>query len=178
MSIKTLFFLAVATTMSVFAQSPDSVQREAIKKLDWWVGQWKGEAWSSMGPGRRDTTMMVETIRKDLDGTLIMIEGLGRRKMQHVEEGEIVHHAIAVLSYDDKKKSYRWHSWRIPGGLYQETEPTVTDRGYQWSMDTPRGKMRYAVTLDEKGQWEEVGEFSSDGQSWRQFFGMVLNRVQ
>ncbi len=178
MSTRILFFLAVATTMSVFAQSPDSVQTEAIKKLDWWVGQWKGEAWISMGPGRRDTTMMVETIRKDLDGTLIMIEGLGRRKMPTMQEGDVVHHAFAVVSYDDKKKSYRWHSWRVPGGTHQETEPTITDRGFQWRMETPRGKMRYTAALNEKGQWEEIGEFSSDGQTWRQFFGMLLSRVQ
>ena len=48
-----------------------------MQKLDWWVGQWKGEEWSSMGPGRHDTTMMVETNRKGLDGTILFVEGVG-----------------------------------------------------------------------------------------------------
>jgi hypothetical protein len=120
---------------------------------------------------------MVETIRKNLDGTIILIEGVGRRKMPQMVDGEIVHHAFAVLSYDEKKHSYRWQSWRIPGGLYNEVEPTITERGFQWSMETPRGKMRYTATLNEKGEWEEIGEFSRDGQDWHPFFGMLLRRV-
>jgi hypothetical protein len=178
MKIGIVLVLVVASSISLFGQTPDSVQREAIKKLDWWVGQWQGEAWSSTGPARRDTTMMVETIRKNLDGTIILVEGLGRRKMPHMEEGEIVHNAFAVLSYDVSGKTYRWQAWRIPGGIFTESWPTVTEHKFQWSMETPRGKMRYSVKLNEKGQWEEVGEFSSDGQTWRQFFGMHLNRTQ
>jgi hypothetical protein len=178
MNTRIVLCFIVATTFSLFAQSADSVQREGIKQLDWWVGQWKGDAWSSMGPGRRDTTMMVETIRKNLDGTIILIEGLGRRKMPPMEEGDIVHHAFAVLSYNDKKQSYRWQAWRIPGGIYTEIEPIVKEDKFYWSMETPRGKMKYSVTLNDKGQWEEIGEFSSDGQTWRQFFGMLLSRVQ
>ena len=177
MRIRSVFFLFIGATISVSAQSPDSVQRVAIKKLDWWVGQWKGEAWTSMGPGRRDTTNMVETIRKNLDATIILIEGLGRRKMPQMVEGEIVHHAFAVLSYDEKRKSYRWQSWRIPGGVYNETEPAVTEQSFQWSMETPRGKIRYTATLNEKGEWEEIGGFSTDGQTWRPFFGMLLRRM-
>jgi hypothetical protein len=178
MKLENVLFLIVASATSLFGQPPDSVQREAINELDWWVGQWKGEAWSSMGPERRDTTLMVETIRKGLDGSIIVVEGQGRRKMPHMEEGDVVHHAFAVLSYDDRKKTYRWQAWRIPGGIYTESWPVVTENKFQWSMETPRGKMRYSIKLNEKGQWEEVGEMSSDGQTWRHFFGMLLTRTQ
>ena len=171
-----LFFMAC--TVSLLAQSSDSAQREAMKKLRWWVGEWRGEAWTSTGPGRRDTTTMVETIRMELDGTIIIVEGLGQKKMQQMQHGETAHHAFAVISYDDKKASYRWHSWRVPGGLYNETEPIVSDQSFRWSMETPRGKIRYTATLNAKGQWEEKGEFSVDGQTWRPFFGMLLNRVE
>jgi hypothetical protein len=172
-----LFLLAVSTC-SLFAQSPDSLQREAIKKLDWWVGEWKGEAWSSMGPGRRDTTLMVENIKKDLEGTILLIEGVGHRKVGESEEGEIVHHALAVLSFDARKGTYRWQAWRTPGGIYTDTEPTVAERQLQWGMETPRGRMRYTLTVNEQGQWEETGEFSADGKTWYPFFGMSLTRTR
>lgn len=170
--------LILLTTFSLAAQPADSLQREALKNLDWWIGQWKGEAWSSMGPARRDTTIMVESIKKNLDGTIMLVEGLGRRKMQHMEDGDIVHHAFAVLSFDDKKQSFRWQAWRVPGGMYSESVPSISENKFRWSMETARGKMRYSITLNDKGQWEEIGEFSSDGQTWRQFFGMLLSRVQ
>lgn len=173
-----VLLLLAAPIMSLFAQTPDSVQRDAVQKLDWWVGQWKGEAWSSMGPGRHDTTMMVETIRKGLDGTIIFVEGVGRRKLPEAKEGDIVHNAFAVLSYDARKKAYRWQAWRVPGGIYTEAWPIVGANTFQWGMETPKGKMRYSMTLNENGQWQEVGEFSPDGQTWQQFFGMLLARAQ
>jgi hypothetical protein len=168
--------LLFATTVSLFAQTPDSVQRSALEKLNWWVGQWKGEAWNSTGSGGRDTTVMLETIKKDLDGTIIIVEGTGRRKLPGMEQGDIVHNALAVLSYDHVKKMYRWQAWRTPGGIYTESWPVVTENSFEWSMETPRGKMRYSIKLNGNGQWEELGEFSSDGQNWRPFFGMLLDR--
>lgn len=176
--MKSLFFLSLflASIVSLFAQSPDSVQRSALEKLNWWVGQWKGEAWNSTGSGGRDTTVMLETIKKDLDGTIILVEGVGHRRIQGMEQGDIVHNALAVLSYDQTKKAYRWQAWRTPGGIYTESWPVVTGDSFQWSMETPRGKMRYSIKLNSKGQWEELGEFSSDGQTWRPFFGMLLDR--
>jgi hypothetical protein len=174
--IRIVFFLLAVSTSSVFAQSPDSLQREAMKKLDWWVGEWKGEAWSSMGPGRGDTTLMVESVKKDLEGTILLIEGVGHRKLAQSEEGEIVHHALAILSFDARKGTYRWQAWRTPGGIYTDTEPTVADRQLQWGMETPRGQMRYSLRLSDKEEWEETGEFSADGKTWHPFFGMSLTR--
>ncbi len=178
MNGKILFFLTVAATLSAAAQSIDSVQRAEINKLGWWVGKWEGKAWNSTEPGKQDTTTMVETIRKNLDGTIILVEGVGRRLMPKQEKGAIVHHAFAVLSYDEKKLSFRWQAWRIPGGIYTEAAPAVTDSSFSWSMESPRGKMRYSIKLNEKKQWEETGEFSSDGQNWHPFFGMLLNKVR
>jgi len=177
MKTRLFCFLTITVTVATFAQSPDSIQAEAMRKLDRWIGQWEGEAWSSTTPGRRDTTLMNETIRKELDGTIIIIEGVGHRKMPNMQEGPIVHHAFAVISFDMKTKSYRWHAWRVPGGVHTETIPTITDRHFQWGMETPRGKMKYNGALNDKGQWQEVGEFSSDGQTWYAFFGMLLDKI-
>lgn len=178
MKVMIAIFFIVSSTVGLFAQSPETLQRAALQKLNWWVGEWRGEAWTSMGPARRDTTMMIETIKKNLDGMIVIIEGLGRRKLPQMQEGEVVHHAFAVVSFNEKKGTYRWQSWRIPGGIFNEVEPTISDRGFQWSMETPRGKMKYTAKLNEKEQWEEIGEFSTDGQTWRPFFGMLLNRVK
>jgi hypothetical protein len=32
--------------------------------------------------------------------------------------------------------------------------------------------------VTEKGEWNEVGEFSRDGEKWMQFFEMTLTKVQ
>ena len=101
-----------------------------------------------------------------------------RKETSEGEEAPPVHHALAVVSYNDRKRAFRWQSWRTPGGIYTETEPVVSDGGFQWGMTTPRGKIRYTGKLAGDGQWVESGEFSADGQTWRVLFGMTLTRRQ
>ena len=47
----------------------------------------------------------------------------------------------------------------------------------QWAMETPGGQIRYTITLNDAGQWFEIGEMSQDGETWRQIFEMTLDRV-
>lgn len=122
-----IILLAFVTLLA--AQSPDVLhketmkQKEAIKKLQWWIGEWKGEAWTQMGPVKRETVHMTETIKSHLDGTVILVEGVGRRGGSGPDKGEIVHNAFAVVSYDSKAGKYRWNSWRVPGGFTTSMSP-------------------------------------------------------
>ena len=113
-----LALLLLTITSLSFAQSPVDVQQNAMKKFGWIVGEWEGMAWSQMGPDRRDTVVMHEIIEFDLDQTIVDVEGIGKDPA-----GNIVHHARAVLSYNTQTEKYQWHSWRIPGGLFNEHEP-------------------------------------------------------
>jgi hypothetical protein len=36
--------------------------------------------------------------------------------------------------------------------------------------------MRYTIKHNEKDEWFEVGEMTQDGQTWRKFFEMTLER--
>ena len=167
--VSVLIWLVFSTL--AFAQSPEEVQKEAMKEFSWIVGEWEGIAWSQMGPNQRDTFLMHEIISYDLDQTIVDIEGIGKDP-----SGEVVHHARAVLSFNAQSGKYQWHSWRIPGGLYNEHEPNLTSDGFIWEMENPRGKMRYTTTHTEDDGWFEIGEFSPDGSNWFKFFEMNLTR--
>lgn len=174
-----LFLLFTLLSIPAVAQQPDSIQREAISKLNWLAGQWKGEGFAEYRPGQRSYVNMTETIEPRLNGTVLLIEGLGRRKLADAQEGEIVHNAMAVVSYDEKAKKYRWQAWRIPGGSYLDTDLKVGDQTLEWSMTTPQGgATRFAIKLNEKGEWHEIGEYSPDNKSWNKFFEMTLRKVK
>ncbi len=49
---------------------------------------------------------------------------------------------------------------------------------FVWGFETPRGMMRYTITLDAQGRWSESGERSADGQTWQPFFAMTLDRIK
>src|ERR1700730_13798832 len=94
--------------------TPDA-QRDAMKKLDFLVGEWKGESWSEFVPGKRTTSQGTETVQSKLNGLLVVMEGVHRRKGDDKEEGKVTHSAFAVASYGDKAKQYRVQAYTDRG---------------------------------------------------------------
>lgn len=163
-----------------FGQDPKAiaVQQEAMKKLTFLVGQWKGESWTEFVPGQRQMSQGTETIQNKLNGLLVVIEGVHQRKVADKGAGDVVHHAFGVVSYDEKGKRYRFQAYTDRGN-YTEAEARVGDGKLEWGFRIPQfGEVRYTITLTEKGQWFEIGEVSADGKEWRKFFEMTLDRVK
>jgi hypothetical protein len=163
---------------SSLGQPPAPVaQREAMKKLDFLVGQWKGEGWMEVG-GQRRMFKGTEVVRRKLDGLLLAIEGLHRGKVGEKDEEAVVHNALALVSYDDKAKRYRFQAF-TSRGTYEDAEAKVSDGQLVWGMKVPQiGEMRFTIRRDETGRWLEIGEVSQNGKEWRKFFEMTLERVE
>jgi hypothetical protein len=154
-----------------------AAQREAMKKLEFLSGEWKGQSWIEFVPGQRSASAGTETVETRLDGLLLTLEGIHRRKIGDRETDEIVHSAFTVVSYDDKAKRYRFQAYTGRGN-YTEAEAKVGDGQLQWTFRIPQlGEVRYTISVD-KGRWSEIGEMSPDGQQWRKFFEMNLERVK
>lgn len=150
-----------------------TAQRAAMKKLDVWVGEWKGTGWIRMGPQKNDFTI-TETIQSKLDGLALHIEGLGKANEAASGREVTTHNAIGVITYDDKAKRYRfWHfkAGDVPG----EAELKVIDGGFEWERRTDRGTARFTSKVD-GDNWQEVGEASNDGKTWVKFMEMRLQR--
>lgn len=157
--------------VALLAQTPASGQRAEMKKLDWLVGHWKGTGWIQMGPQGRQEFTQTETIQGKLDGLVLVIEGEAKSK----EDGSTIHTALAFVSYDEPAKTFRWRAFTAEG-RQTDAEAKVGADTLEWGLQTPRGRMRYIIKLNEKGEWFEVGEMTQDGQTWRQFFEMTLQR--
>ncbi len=170
--ICTAFVLFAMTPGSSWAQRLDpTAHLEAMKKLDFLVGHWEGEGWSEYRPGQRHPFQSIEIVESKLGGELLLIEGL------HKNGEATVHHAFAMLSYDTRAGQYRFRSYLSGrgGGNFEAKAPE--EGVMQWGMETPGGQIRYTITLNDAGQWFEVGEMSQDGETWRQIFEMTLDRV-
>jgi hypothetical protein len=166
--------LTLVAIIGVFAaEQPTSkeIQRREMKKLDWFVGHWKGTGWIQMGPQGRHEFTQTETIEAKLDGLVLIIEGLGKAK----EDGSTVHTALAFVSYDPHANKFRWHAFTPEGQI--DTEAKVGTDTLEWTLQIPqRGRMRYLITRNEKGEWIEVGEMIQDDQKRHKFFEMTLRK--
>ena len=150
-----------------------AVHQEAMKKLEFLAGTWKGKAWYSMGPNRKHEVEQTETVQIKQQGVVLLVEGLGR----DASSGAIVHDAMGVLSYDDVSKTYRLTSWAGAGrsGVF---DASVGSNRLEWGMKNESGTIRYTLVINEKGEWFEIGERSSDGATWIKFCEMTLQKVQ
>jgi hypothetical protein len=157
---------------------PGAANVEAMKKLSFLVGEWTGEGWTEFVPGQRRTSPITENVQLRLGGTIMIVEGLGKKKAQGEQAEAVTHHAFGIISYDDKAKLYRLRSY-LADGRSTDAEASFTDEGFQWRFQVPGNtSIRYTVKLNDKGEWFERGEMSRDGKTWRQFHEMTLQKVK
>jgi hypothetical protein len=173
-----MFVLVTTGALSAPGQPPaPAAQQDAMKKLDFLVGQWKGEGWMDVA-GQRRTFKGTEVVQRKLDGLLLAIEGLHRGQVGEKGEEGIVHNAFALVSYDDKAKRYRLQAF-TSRGAHEDGEATVSEGKLVWGMKVPQfGEIRFTIKLDDMSRWFETGEVSRDGKTWQQFFEMTLRRAE
>lgn len=157
------------------AQGPDSGAAEAMRRLTFLHGTWRGEGVTTMRPGQQESAAVLETAQPRLDGTVLLVEGLGWKGTQGGADYQVVHNALGVVSYDARRGGWAMRAYRDGGWV--DAEVTVGDGELVWAFDQPgAGRIRYTIRLDEQGRWHEVGDRSPDGQRWHRFFEMRLTR--
>lgn len=172
-----LFAVAIAIAASLLmlparaADAPDkAVHQAAMQKLAFLVGEWEGGGSIAMGPGPRQPFAQTERIQFKHDGTLLLIEGQGKSP----QNGQIVHDALAVMSFDPASAQYKFRSF-VAVGRFAEATASVNGNTMVWSLNAGPMKIRYTITVD-NGVWREIGERSSDEKTWMPFFEMTVKR--
>ena len=110
--------------MAQTSRVPDlQAQRAAMKKLEFLIGTWAGEAWVLRGPGEPVEMIQTEDAQYKLDGLILVIEGVGRAK----SDGKPVLQALGVISWDDENATYRMRAFN--DGRFLETEVRLLETG-------------------------------------------------
>jgi hypothetical protein len=147
----------MAPTMAQPPRAPDTeAQRAALKRLDFLVGKWSGEARVLRGPGDPLELAQTEEAQYKLDGLILIIEGIGKTKA----EGKVALQALGIVSYDDGKETYSMRAFN--DGRYLETELKLSEDGKEitWGFTLGEIKTRSALRINEKGEWTELTEIA------------------
>ena len=96
-------------------------QRTAMKKLEFLVGDWSGEATVLRGPGQFAEMAQTESAHFKLDGLVLMIEGVGRTKI----DGKLALQALGLISFDDETGTYKMRAFN--DGRWLETDVKLAD---------------------------------------------------
>jgi hypothetical protein len=170
-----LFLVVLAIVCLAQPPRPPDIaaQRAAMKKLDFLVGKWSGEARGRRGPAAQPTEVVqTEEAQYKLDGLLLLIEGVGRKR----SDGSAFMHAVAIVSYDDEKASYRMRAYN--DGRHAEVELKLLDvgKGLRWGSTAGQAKYDYVLRINEKNEWTESAEVTVGSQPPIKFWELAVRR--
>ena len=147
-------------------------QRAAMRKLNFLVGDWAGEASALRGPLLWVELAQTEEVRYKLDGLILVIEGVGRTK----PEGKPVLQALGIISYDDV--SSRYHMRAFNDGRFLETEIKLQEAGEGMTWGFVLGEIRTSsvMRINDKGEWTELHEITMGSQPPKELMQVVVRR--
>lgn len=143
-----------------------------MKKLDFLVGKWSGEAHVFRAPTQPIELAQAEDAYYKLDGLVLIIEGIGRNR----SDGKVALQALGVVSYDDEAGAYRMRAYN--DGRYMETELKLSEsgKGLSWGFALGEVKTSSVLQINEKGQWTELTDITVGSQPTRKFMELTVNR--
>ena len=171
-----LLFLSVVLLGSRMAQLllvPDlESQRAAMKKLNFLVGEWSGEARLLRGPDEPTELVQTEEARYKLDGLILTIEGVGRTK----SDGKPILQALGVISYDDESKTYHMRAFNDGRFLETEVELPEEGQGMAWSFVLGEIRTKSVMQINDRGEWTELHEITIGSQPPKKFMELIVRR--
>lgn len=146
-----------------------AAQREAMAKLGFMDGVWRGTAWTILPSGEKRTLTQTERVGPFLGGSVKVIEGKG-----YEADSSVGFNAFAIISFEPGKGSYSMRSYAQ--GNVGDFMLTLTTDGYIWEIPAGPMTIRYTAVVKE-GAWLEVGDRIAAGKDPIRFFEMNLKRV-
>lgn len=166
--------LFLAPIMAMAQPDFSQLSKEKLAKLDMMVGTWKGSGYVYTPQGK-EISEVTEVIQYKLDNTVLFVEGKGVRNMEDGTQ-KVVHDAMGIISFHPFTKQYYMNSFISKGMSTKANLSIEGDNKIVWWFETGPNTIRYTLTIAD-GEWVEIGERSTDGENWQQFFEMKLKKV-
>ena len=145
-----------------------------MKKLDFLVGKWVGEARLRRGPGEPVVLVQTEDAQFKLGGLILEIEGTGRTK----PENKPALQALAIISFDDETGKYYMRAFN--DGRFLETDVKLVEDGKSLTWGFALGEIRTnsVLRINEKGEWTELAEITIGSQPARKLLELTVRRQE
>lgn len=158
------------------AQHAPNATLEAMRKLSYLVGEWRGTATVVLGPGGPVQAAQHEVVEWAAGGTVLTIAGRGTVVENGIER--VIHDAFATIWWDATESRYRMRA-HLANGQAVDAEPIVRGDTLVWGFRHPQaGQIRYTITQTADGDWHEIGERSADGATdWSKIIEMRLTKA-
>jgi len=138
------------------AAARTEAQRQAMARLSFMDGVWRGPAWAELPGGRRELTQ-TERVGPFLGGAVRVVEGRG-----HEADGRIGFNALGVISFEPATGAYSVRTFaQGREGVYPLT---LIEGGVAWEIPAGPGiVIRHSARIG-NGRWHEISELIAEGR--------------
>ena len=144
----------------VSGQSPSTVSPEAMRKLDFLVGEWKGKGWVySLKEKMHEISQSIQ-VKSESGGLLLRIKDAKNYKDSMLSTGlsSVMGIPKCTISYDEQAKLYRWRPDAAKGRGNPFEAKLLEPRTLQLITHTSDGMARTTIKVTEDGEWHETFE--------------------
>ncbi|TCP28579.1 hypothetical protein EV195_101759 [Tenacibaculum skagerrakense] len=158
--MKLIYSLLLYFFMASFS-SQAQAEKEALDKLSFMIGNWKGTSFS-FSEKETKTTEVTEDVTYKMNGSLLVLD---------VKSSWIELHTI--ITYNSKEQCYYYHPFS-KAGLRDKYKGNFEDNVFRVYFTKER---RITFTLTKEGYFHEYGENLKNG-SWEKYFEDILQPVK
>jgi hypothetical protein len=171
LAVVAAIIVSLLTTAATAQPAPNNskAQREAMQKLAFLEGQWSGPVTIVRGPGEPLHLTQTENIHFKLGGLVLLVEGKST-----AADGTVQFEALATIAYDSDTNGYRIRAYH--DGNYLDTELSVLPDSFSWGYTSGPAKIRNAMRLTAKGEWQETTTVAIGSNPARTSVDMLLTR--
>lgn len=149
-------------------------QRAAMRRLEFLVGSWSGEAHVQRGAGQPVSLKQTEDVEYKLDGLLLVIEGTGRAQTDQQPSLQ----ALGIISYDDASDAYRIRAWNDGRFLESDVQLLEDGKSLRWGFGVGEIRSSSLLQIDNDGRWTETAELTIGSQAPRKLMDLTVRRKQ
>lgn len=144
-------------------------QRQAMARLSFMDGVWRGPAWAQLPDGRHELTQ-TERVGPFLAGAVRVVEGRG-----YEADGRIGFNALGVISFDPATGVFSIRTFaQGRAGAYPLT---LIEGGVVWEIPVgPNMVIRHTAMIG-NGRWHEISELIAQGRPPLRVAELDLRRV-
>ena len=160
--------------MAHLLRVPDlNAQRTAMKKLEFLVGKWNGEARLRRGSDQWMDLHQSEEAQYKLDGLILVIEGIGRTK----SDGRSILQALGVISFDDETATYHIRAFNDGRFLESEVKLLGQDKAISWGFALGQVATKSVLRINESGEWAELAEIQIGSEPPKTLLELTVRRI-
>jgi len=161
-------------------ERPGDLERAALGKAGFLVGEWEGEGWRLTRAGQRQKFLIKEIYRYRGNHDLLDMEGISRVIFPDGTPSPQKEYALGLLYYDRATREYRMWHYSDEGDVFTvKLDVDVEGKAGSYTrQNAGGGSYRFSIKIGEDGVWVSKAEIPNPDKSWLQVMEFRMTRVK